>query len=225
MNEWIKVRNDAYQAVSQAKDRSRELRERFKNTKQKIYQLNTIMARVASTKERALVAYSTNPHSVQLQEELTTARENMARTRQELADMEALMEASKGEYRFLRKEIPVLQQAYADAEKLFWFGVFEKMQKRIRQAIGSEVEGAYAAYSATFASDLSYDMFLQRLFPNTAESQRNAEIRKEMAQEFPLKASEPETKTYSLAPPTNSGQEGGLTPSEEARQWAHLVRG
>ncbi|MBF0439020.1 MAG: hypothetical protein HQL93_07855 [Magnetococcales bacterium] len=225
MNEWIKVRNDAFHALSQAEERSRELKERFKNTKKKIYHLNVYLVRAEHLKERALVAYSTNPRSAHLQEELTTARERVARAQQELADLEALMDASKSEYRFLHKEIPLLQKGYDDAQQLFWFGVFEEMQERIRKAVGSEMEQAFAAYSATFARDLSHESFLHRLFPVPTDTVRMIEIRKELEKKYPLTlGAESESKTYSLAAPARSNQEGSLSPSEEARQWASLVR-
>lgn len=234
MNEWIKVINDAYQALSQAEARLQELRERFKNTKKKIYHLNIFLANSEIAKERALVAYSTHPSTVSYQEDLIKARENVARGRQDLADMEALMEAAKGEYRFLRKEIPVLQQAMADAEKLFWFGVYEGLQERIRKSIGDEVHQAYAAYSATFAHDLTYSSFLKRLFPDTLTAQHQADIRKELAKVWIKSGPDAEEETNSLSAPAPGGQEVSLTPrseavtltpSEEARQWAALVRG
>ncbi|MEO5332463.1 MAG: hypothetical protein H7839_10600 [Magnetococcus sp. YQC-5] len=224
MNEWLKVRNDAFQALSQAESRARELKERFKNTKKKIFQLTVFLTRAEHVKERSLVAYSTNPRSPHLQDELTEIREKVALTRQELADLEALLEASKGEFRFLRRELPLLRKAFADAEQLFWFALFEGMQDRIRQTIGAEVEKAYAAYSATFTRDLSYDSFLRRVFPVPGDMQRMADIRKELARDYPLGTQESTPTTYSLTAPDPGSQESILTPSDEARQWAQLVR-
>ncbi|MBF0272287.1 MAG: hypothetical protein HQL98_09520 [Magnetococcales bacterium] len=226
MDEWITVRNDAHEALVQAEERSRDLKERFKEIKRKIIHLSIILSQAEHAKDRALAAYATHSGSERLQEELSEARERVARTRQEMEDLETLMEASKSEFRLLTRELPALRKAFADAEQLFWFGLFETMRDRIRHAIGAEVEQAYAAYAASFTRDLTPEAFLKRLFGDFGNAERLPEIRRELARSYPLTRSPNEaSETYSLAPPEGAGPEGKHSPGDEARQWAQMVRG
>ncbi|MBF0191842.1 MAG: hypothetical protein HQL99_11995 [Magnetococcales bacterium] len=226
MDEWITVRNDAHAALAQAEERSRDLKERFKDIKRKIIHLSIDLSRAEHAKDRALAAYATHSGSESLQEELSEARERVARTRQEMEDLETLMEASKSEFRLLSREIPALRKAFADAEQLFWFGLFESMRDRIRHAIGPEVERAYAAYAASFTRDLTPEAFLKRLFGDFGNPQRLPEIRRELARAYPLTgAPEEASATYALAPPDGPVREGGHSPGDEARHWAQMVRG
>ncbi|MBF0215251.1 MAG: hypothetical protein HQM00_17115 [Magnetococcales bacterium] len=224
MDEWITIRNDAHLALTRAEERSRELKERFKQIKRKIIQLSILAARAENDRERSLAAYTTNPQSARLQDELTEARERVARLRQEMNDLETFMVASKGEFRLLSREIPVLRKAYADSEQLYWFAMFETLRARIRHTVGDDVEKAYAAYAASFTRDLSREAFLNRLFGEIGDGERLQELRRELAKSHPLPATG-EAATRSLTAPEEMARSASPSPGDEARQWAQMVRG